>query len=40
MEPAQIRSGWVTFAAVVAGVVAVYKILSGFAAITEDDPVS
>lgn len=37
MEPVRIRSGWVTFAAVVAGVVAVYNILSGIAAITEDD---
>lgn len=33
----QIRSGWVTFAAVIAGVVAVYNILSGIAAITKDD---
>ena len=37
MEPVRIRSGWVTFAAVLAGVVAVYNILSGIAAITEDD---
>lgn len=33
----QIRSGWVSFAAVVAGVVAVYNILTGIAAIAEDD---
>ena len=33
----QIRSGWVSFAAVVAGVVAIYNILSGIAAIAEDD---
>src|SRR4029453_19409025 len=33
----QIRSGWVTFAAVIAGVVAVYNILSGIAAISKDD---
>jgi hypothetical protein len=37
VEPVRIRSGWVTFAAVVAGVVAVYNILSGIAAITKDD---
>jgi hypothetical protein len=33
----QIRSGWVTFAAIVAGVVGVYNVLSGIAAIAEDD---
>jgi hypothetical protein len=33
----QIRSGWVTFAAVIAGIVAVYNILSGIAAISKDD---
>ncbi len=33
----QIRSGWVTFAAIVAGIVAIYNILSGIAAIAEDD---
>ena len=33
----QIRSGWVSFAAVIAGVVAIYNILSGIAAIAEDD---
>lgn len=37
VEPVRIRSGLVTFAAVVAGVVAVYNTLSGIAAITEDD---
>jgi hypothetical protein len=33
----QIRSGWVTFAAIIAGIVAIYNILSGIAAIAEDD---
>jgi len=33
----QIRSGWVTFAAIITGIVAVYNILSGIAAIAEDD---
>ena len=33
----QIRSGWVTFAAVMAGIVAIYNILSGIAAISKDD---
>jgi hypothetical protein len=33
----QIRSGWVTFAAVIAGIVGVYNVLSGIAAIAEDD---
>jgi hypothetical protein len=33
----QIRSGWVSFAAVLGGIVAIYNILSGLAAITEDD---
>jgi len=37
VESVRIRSGWVTFAAVVAGVVAVFNILSGIAAIAEDD---
>jgi hypothetical protein len=37
VEPVRIRSGWVTFAAVVAGVVGIYNILSGIAATTEDD---
>jgi len=32
-----IRSGWVTFAAVIAGIVGVYNILSGIAAIGKDD---
>ena len=36
-QAVRIRSGWVTFAAVVAGIVAVYNILSGIAAIAEDD---
>ena len=33
----QIRSGWVTFAAIIAGIVAIYNILSGIAAIAQDD---
>jgi hypothetical protein len=33
----RIRSGWVTFAAVLTGIVAIYNILSGIAAIAEDD---
>jgi hypothetical protein len=33
----QLRSGWVTFAAVMAAVVGVYNILSGIAAIAEDE---
>ena len=33
----EIRSGWVSFAAVIAGIVAIYNILSGIAAIAEDD---
>jgi hypothetical protein len=36
-QAVRIRSGWVTFAAVVAAIVAVYNILSGIAAIAEDD---
>src|SRR5262245_21364401 len=35
--PMQIRSGWVTFAAVIAGVVSIYNSLSGIAAISKDD---
>jgi hypothetical protein len=31
------RSGWVTFTGLLAGIVAVYNILSGIAAIAEDD---
>lgn len=37
MEPVRIRSGWVTFAAFVAAIVAIWNILSGIAAIAEDD---
>lgn len=37
MEPVRFRSGWVTFAAVIAGVVGTFNVLSGIAAITEDD---
>jgi hypothetical protein len=33
----RIRSGWVTFAAIVAGIVGVFNVLSGIAAIAEDD---
>jgi hypothetical protein len=33
----QLRSGWVTFAAVMAGIAGVYNILSGIAAIAESD---
>jgi hypothetical protein len=33
----QLRSGWVTFAAVVSAIAGVYNILSGIAAIAEDD---
>jgi hypothetical protein len=35
----QLRSGWVTFAAVIAGIAGVYNILSGIAAIAKDDTV-
>lgn len=37
MENVRIRSGWATFAAVIAGVVGLYHVLSGIAAIAEDD---
>ncbi|HZA76391.1 MAG TPA: hypothetical protein VE623_08380 [Acidimicrobiales bacterium] len=37
MESVRFRSGWVTFAAIIAGVVGVFNILSGIAAIAEDD---
>jgi hypothetical protein len=37
VESLRIRSGWVTFAAVIAGIVGVYNLLSGIAAIAEDD---
>jgi hypothetical protein len=37
VESVRIRSGWVTFAAIIAGVVGVFNILSGIAAIAEDD---
>jgi hypothetical protein len=37
VESVRIRSGWVTFAAIVAGIVGVFNILSGIAAIAEDD---
>jgi hypothetical protein len=37
VDAVRIRSGWVTFAAIIAGVVGVFNILSGIAAIAEDD---
>jgi hypothetical protein len=37
VESVRFRSGWVTFAAIIAGVVGVFNILSGIAAIAEDD---
>jgi hypothetical protein len=37
VESVRIRSGWVTFAAVIAGIVGVFNLLSGIAAIAEDD---
>ena len=37
MESVRIRSGWVTFAAVIAAIVGVFNLLSGIAAIAEDD---
>jgi hypothetical protein len=35
--PVRIRSGWVTCAAIIAGVVGVFNVLTGIAAIAEDD---
>jgi len=37
MATTQRRSGWVTFTGLLAGIVAIYNILSGIAAIAEDD---
>jgi hypothetical protein len=37
VENVRIRSGWATFAAVIAAVVGLYHVLSGIAAIAEDD---
>jgi len=37
VETTQFRSGWVTFAGVVASIVAIWNILSGIAAIAKDD---
>jgi hypothetical protein len=37
VQSVRIRSGWVTFAAIIAGVVGIFNILSGIAAIAEDD---
>ena len=37
METQRFRSGWVTFAGVIAAIVAVWNILSGIAAIAKDD---
>ena len=37
METTRFRSGWVTFAAIVAAIIAIWNILSGIAAIAGDD---
>ena len=37
MEPGRIRSGGVTLAAILAGVVGVFNLLTGIAAVAEDD---
>jgi Kef-type K+ transport system membrane component KefB len=37
VETTRFRSGWVTFAGVVAAIIAVWNILTGIAAIAEDD---
>jgi hypothetical protein len=37
VERVQFRSGWVTFAAVILGIVGVWNVLSGIAAISKDD---
>ena len=37
MATTQERSGWITFTALLAGILGVYHILSGIAAIAEDD---
>jgi hypothetical protein len=37
VETRRFRSGWVTFAGVVAAIVAIWNILSGIAAISKDD---
>jgi hypothetical protein len=37
VETTRFRSGWVTFAGVVAAIVAIWNILSGIAAISKDD---
>jgi hypothetical protein len=37
VETTRFRSGWVTFAGVIAAIVAIWNILSGIAAIAEDD---
>lgn len=37
METTQTRSGWVSFAGVIAMIVGVWHLLSGIAAVTEDD---
>ena len=37
METTRFRSGWVTFAGVVAAIAAIWNILSGIAAIAKDD---
>lgn len=37
VEPTRFRSGWSTFAAVLIGIVGLWHILSGVAAVAEDD---
>jgi hypothetical protein len=37
VETTRIRSGWVTFAGVIASIIAIWNILSGIAAISKDD---
>ena len=37
METTRFRSGWVTFAGIVAAIIAIWNILSGIAAIAGDD---
>jgi hypothetical protein len=37
VETTRFRSGWVTFAGVIAAIVAIWNILSGIAAISKDD---
>lgn len=37
MEATRFRSGWVTFAGIIAAVVGVWNVLTGIAAVAEDD---